>query len=518
MGALFSVLAVFAGGDSHEKASQSIFTLANTFFTRNKINDAENKKTISHETASFLAEVPTLCQTLVPEGDQSFTSTPGYLALKQKIQRHMEQLATALGYAGIIHQPTPHISAAEHTALHRDLETILTSIDTIKTNPKITAKRILEISRETLAEINKLSPKSPETKKIRGGLVQLKQEFYRKLRWLDQQFPEEVKQFERPDCNLTLATAYKNCLKTYTDFLHRTPKRLSTQHEENIKNTQTDYALAYTCLEELDKDAALSFATPKTTHKPLNIEQSRSLAINVRGDLYELEEALNSTRLGKKILALGATVTLAFSPTDHAPIIKEIESKSFLNKMFGDKTKTTVEQEFDLVTDQELIECKCIESSQLNYLENLQRQQWFANNIQSTPLTHVRCEDSCEELDPSVIANKKILFCVKYAKENMRNTEGVAQIEAMGFPVQISTPNTSITAKTSDATALTPLFKATRISSSPLSGSATKKRSPLTIAGSPIKTPAVQASDDKPFSPKPFSALQRKSHSDEEAI
>lgn len=151
------------------------------------------------------------------------------------------------------------------------------------------------------------------------------------------------------------------------------------------------------------------------TLKASTRSHDQSTINNIRGACYELEAALLAQQQGEKILSFGATVSINL-PIEHSLYQKLMNSGKVLSPSQKKPQLLQINQEFDLVTDKQLIECKCVDNAlHKKYKKNFSRQKNVAQNIHAcNGYVSLKNGDGKEE-NINLIANKPIVCFVKYA-------------------------------------------------------------------------------------------------------
>lgn len=223
---------------------------------------------------------------------------------------------------------------------------------------------------------------------------------------------EDVSKFEKSELGLTLTDAYKYELLNKNIF--DTPSDEKKYNEnieilrERLKNETEFEKFKKTLPIEIKKSQGRSISV--VSKQPATESYDRK-ADNINGTLYELEGALIAQKIkGERVLFLGPIMTLSLE----GDTLEEAKKLPYFNV----NEQESLEQEFDIVTSESLIETKQLEVDPYDYKETLERQRKMSQLCQDTASATISVPLSDAILNSSDFKNKKILFYVKKLKQS----------------------------------------------------------------------------------------------------
>jgi hypothetical protein len=426
--------------------SQAIIELATTYFTPEKLAVAQIETRISPETRTCIERMQQYLPTTIMRADQVFSNPeiPGYTELKKKILAYMQHFSVCLGY-----------NRAEITQKNAELTELLQNISQKMTEQQATDD-----------DFKQTSPTTGE--KRFKHFLQYKKNYFSLLRELDTLSPTDAVRHERPEKDLTLRHAYTDRLLYLQGQLsqHDASNAGSAQEAPKAKRKRKSdpgqateqrhldgikkaYAKCFHRLVTLAPDAARQFEIRELellvdTQQPVAHNCYNAYAIGLRSCLYELEAALQAIDHGEAIIAFDAQVTLTFNTETQSALVQEIQSHpTYLQPTFPHNTHQCIlSQEFDLITDHHIIECKCINHAIDEYITNLQREQFIAQHVRDAVGYTVLSggQNLSASLTP-LITDKRVICYVKYTEFAQQNlySQTHAQEEMrlleQGFPL-----------------------------------------------------------------------------------
>ncbi len=183
--------------------------------------------------------------------------------------------------------------------------------------------------------------------------------------------------------------------------------------ETDLQKTIQDFGL-------LNKSCTLKSPTTKGANNKNQPNLATLLSENIEGiydHLNELEVALGIAK-SHPILCLGLNIILRIPKNeDTRIIINKIRSCC----LFSAETPQYAEigQEFDIVTDVDLVECKRINRNIEKYKTNLKRQQLFTQLIQNYVHSWTFDQNFSRERVIQLIQGKKVYCCITYKQPIM---------------------------------------------------------------------------------------------------
>lgn len=472
----------------------SILNVTKTYFTPERIERARLKCLLTEETQTFLETASDEISTILTKSDTIFSKTHGYHDHKKKMLASLEQFAECLGKELYLPEKITAMSAGEVQTLCEELENLNHEL----VDSGFSHDLIAVLSPEMLHSLP--DEKTNDLQKKRNRLLQVKMEYLKKLKTLDEAGKINlVHGYEEPRLGLTLAKAYQAyliCIGKKIELLEEKAKKQESAHafdmnesylsleklREELKRadpkTLPDTALGYikelkklnnasenilksfyetadirlthqdkstksasaseqllktkmdynTCLKKLahvDPTASKTFSAFRLPKEMLDTYY-HGLAINIRGALYELEAALQAHEHGKTIIAFGPEMRLLFDPATNKKVVDKIQQCPFLHpEQFTYKgiTYCSLKQEFDLVTKDALIECKCTEDASA-YIENLQREKFMAEHVSTA--NHVMftsCPEITNRMMAHAIKDKPVVCYTKYADNFLKKEQ-----------------------------------------------------------------------------------------------
>lgn len=411
--------------------------------TLEKNGETKTPAVVSPEMLSFLQEIKFSIPKALEEGDKAFSQTIGYQEdLKVKLLAFLENFSKEF---------IP------------DLNNAVTKTDTIK--KKLEEKKAELLSFESSRSKDRYLPQKISAK--RKELVKLLVEL--------QDYSEEISPYTE-DLNISkteLSTqkkeiteankkVAKNNLKQIAEqikvlekqkkedaFLSKRPEELKLATEGELdhklvskkrdynRELKNFYKLTETTKELEDKGLP-------TSEYPLEIDEQKqadSMVVNIRGKLYELKAALAAVDHGKNIQAFGQEIRLIFKKNSN--VFTEIQKHTMVNRAdkvphrflspeAASNNNIMLKQEFDLITDSEIIECKSTSWNIAQYIQNLHRQQFMIEHIkEANKIYIIDANKILKEINQEAaiqnFGNRSIICYVDYVKKNLLEGEAYFQ-------------------------------------------------------------------------------------------
>jgi hypothetical protein len=244
-----------------------------------------------------------------------------------------------------------------------------------------------------------------------------------------QDIAKEIKKLEDDKNSQEALTARAETVPTELNKLQHSIEGKKRDYNRELKNF---YELGGT-KEELvkPKKESQQIELPLSEY-PLEMkeqERADSMVVNIRGKLYELQAALGAEGHGKKIQAFGQEMRLTFEKS--SPIFAEItehimtdetdkDPNHFLSPEKSSTNTILLKQEFDLITDTEIIECKSTNWNIAQYIQNLNRQKFMIDSINDAIKIHIIDKNKNQqkispEIAMQMFGNRSIICYVEYA-------------------------------------------------------------------------------------------------------